>query len=91
MKHRIFTVFQQKYYRVNPSSRQGVHHALVRRGVSPRITIHHRAMNLTTAAEADTSQENHWHPATFTSGLLAYDQNRCPARRITPHKSTSRD
>jgi len=32
--------------------------ASVRRGVSPRMTIHHRATNLITAAQADTSQEN---------------------------------
>jgi hypothetical protein len=26
-------------------------------------------MNLTTAAQADTSQENNWHPEAFTSGF----------------------
>ena len=46
-----------------------MHHSLVRLGVSPRMTIHHRAMNLITAAEADTSQENNWPAETFTSGL----------------------
>jgi hypothetical protein len=91
MKHRIFTVFQQKSYRVNPPLRERCASRLVRRGVSPRITIHHRAMNLITAAEAHTSQENNWYPETFSSGLLASDQNRCQARRITPYKPTSQE
>jgi hypothetical protein len=35
----------------------------------PPLTIHHRAMNLITAAEADTFQENNWHPETFTLAI----------------------
>jgi hypothetical protein len=68
-----------------------VHHTLVRRGVSLRMTIHHRAMNLITAAEADTSQENNWHPETFTPGLSVLRPESMASAEITSFKTTYQD